>query len=180
MSLETTTRLTYDDYVLIPDDGRRHEIIDGEHYVNPSPNTKHQAVLMNLALALGTFVRAHHVGRVYVAPFDVVLSAHDVLQPDLLFLTREREALLTTANLQGAPNLVIEILSPSTRKLDETLKMKRYDRFGVDEYWLVDPHAEAVVVYRRASSLERMETPDPLTSPLLPGFALDVRDVFAE
>ncbi|HEX7809720.1 MAG TPA: Uma2 family endonuclease [Thermoanaerobaculia bacterium] len=181
MALETITTLTYDDYALIPSDGRRHEIIDGEHYVNPAPNSKHQRVVVNLVMAMAAFVKRHGLGHVYVAPYDVVLSSGDVLQPDVLFITSEREALITDANLQGAPNLVIEILSPSTRKLDQTVKLRRYDRFGVDEYWIVDPESETVAIYRRdAMRLVSVDPGDPLISPLLPGFSLDMRDVFAE
>lgn len=181
MPVSASTALTYEDYLELPNDGKRYEIIEGELFVNPAPNTKHQTVAMNLALALGAFVRREGLGRVYFAPYDVVLSVSDVLQPDLMFITREREQLITRANLQGAPNLVIEILSPSTQRLDATLKLKRYDRFGVDEYWLADPETESIAVYRRSNELlELIDTPDPLTSPLLPDFALAVREVFAE
>jgi Uma2 family endonuclease len=180
MSLQTT-KLTYDDYVLIPDDGLRHEIIDGEHFVNPAPNRKHQTVSVNLILALGTHVRAHRLGAIYHAPFDVVLSRTDVVQPDIVFVSNAREESLTNANLQGAPNLAIEILSPSTRKLDTVVKLQRYELFGVDEYWIVDPETEDVAVYRRSGDrLERVEAADPITSPLLPGLAVTLRDVFAD
>ncbi len=180
MSLQTT-KLTYDDYVLIPNDGLRHEIIDGEHYVNPAPNRKHQTVSVDLILALGTYVRARRLGTIYHAPFDVVLSRTDVVQPDIVFVSSAREELLTNANLQGAPDLAIEILSPSTRKLDNVLKLKRYELFGVDEYWIVDPDVEKIAIYRRAGDrLEQVATEDPITSPLLPGLALTLREVFAE
>ncbi|HEX2120927.1 MAG TPA: Uma2 family endonuclease, partial [Thermoanaerobaculia bacterium] len=85
MATGTSTKLTYDDYVLLPNDGRRYEILDGELYVNPAPNTKHQRVVLNLALALATFVRTNRLGEVFVAPYDVVLSDIDVVEPDLMF-----------------------------------------------------------------------------------------------
>lgn len=182
MSPATSTKLTYEDYVLIPDDGRRHEIIDGEHYVNPSPNTKHQRVLLKLATALHNHVAPRQLGEVFVAPYDVVMSTFDVVQPDIMFINSEHAALITARNLQGTPDLVIEILSPSNRQYDEVLKLKRYDRFGVAEYWIVDPDNDAITVYRRgASGLEvvvRAATGGSITTDLLPDFTLRVPDVF--
>ena len=181
MDTQTSTTLTYADYALLPDDGRRHEIIEGEHYVNPAPNLRHQTISFNLVLLIGTYVRERGLGRVYFAPCDVVLSDTDVLQPDLFFVSAAREALLTAANVQGAPDLVIEILSPSTRVLDESVKLARYERFGVDEYWIVDPDARAITVYRRQQhALRRIAPSDPLASPLLPGLTVALSDVFAE
>ena len=183
MPAATSTKLTYEDYLLLPDDGRRHEIIDGEHYVNPAPNTKHQRILLRLAIALHNHVDPRKLGEIFIAPYDVVMSRFDVLQPDILFITAEHAELITTKNLQGTPDLVIEILSPSNRQHDEILKRKRYDRFGVAEYWIVDPDNDAITVFRRgASTLEcvvRAATEGTITSPLLPEFTLDVGDVFA-
>ncbi|HEV8394521.1 MAG TPA: Uma2 family endonuclease [Vicinamibacterales bacterium] len=122
MRPESRTKLTYDDFVLFPDDGMRHELIDGEHYATPSPNFKHQALLGNLHLLVGNWLRDHRIGRVMLSPFDVVFSKFDVVEPDLLYLSTERAArVLTSANVQGVPELVVEIGSPSTRKRDETI-----------------------------------------------------------
>ena len=179
-------KLTYDDYVLFPEDGKRHELIDGEHYVSPSPNTRHQAVLGALYLAIGAFVKAQRLGRAFFAPYDVVFTRFDVVEPDLLFVGAGRSDVITAANLQGAPDLAVEVLSPSNRSYDEKLKRDLYERGGVAEYWLVDPEAETVKVYRRASGgferpvlLDRREG-DALTTPLLPGFALPLDELFAE
>lgn len=132
-------KFTYEDFLNFPDDGKRHEIIDGEHYVTPSPNTKHQTVCTALTALLWTYLKQHPVGAVFVAPLDVVLSDVDIVEPDLLYISRDRADVLTRQNVRGAPDLVVEILSPSTRKTDETTKRKRYERFGVGEYWVVDP-----------------------------------------
>jgi len=182
MAPAISTKLTYEDYLLLPDDGKRHEIINGEHYVNPAPNMKHQNTVMNLILSIAVFVRQKHLGRVYVAPGDVVLSTVDILQPDLMFISNEREDLITRANVQGAPNLVVEVLSPSTRTVDATLKLQRYDRFGVDEYWLVDPDEQSVTIYRRRGErLEREESSgDSVETPLLPGLSIPLHHIFAE
>ena len=178
-------KLTYDDFVLFPDDGLRHELIDGEHYVTPSPNTKHQDVLSNLHALIKPRLRQHPMGRVYFAPFDVVFSKFDVVEPDLLYMSNERAAaILTTANVQGVPELVVEIGSPSTRRRDETVKRDLYERAGVSEYWFFDPEHDVARVYRRDG--ERFAVPtelsaeagDVLTTPLLPGLALPLGDIF--
>lgn len=178
-------KLTYEDYQLFPDDGRRHELIGGEHYVTPAPNKKHQRAASNLHLDLGGFVRKHRLGRVYFAPRDVVLSNEDVVQPDLLFISNERAAIDQDADVSGAPDLVIEILSDSTRRTDETTKRKLYERAGAREYWVVDPVLEMVKVYRLtgAGVFERVaelsaEAGDRLDTPLLPGLSIALAQVF--
>ena len=178
-------KLTYDDFVLFPDDGKRHELIDGEHYVTPSPNLKHQKVLGHLHLLIGVWLEEHRIGQIYCAPFDVVFSKFDVVEPDLLYMTNGRaEAVLTEANVQGAPELVIEIGSPSTRQRDETIKRRLYERSGVSEYWVVDPEIDVIRVYRRgAKGFERphelrSEAGDTLTTPLLPGLSLPLSRIF--
>ncbi|HYK02023.1 MAG TPA: Uma2 family endonuclease [Thermoanaerobaculia bacterium] len=179
MALQTSTKLTYEDFLLLPDDGRRHEILDGEHYVNPSPNTKHQMASMRLVLAFGDFVYEHSLGQIFHAPYDVVLSGNDILEPDLIFVSAARRAIITDANIQGAPDLVVEILSPNNRGYDERVKYQTYERFGVGEYWIVDPEAETVTVYRRAGDkFVRAESGDAITTPLLPGFSLEVAAIF--
>jgi Uma2 family endonuclease len=178
-------KLTYDDFVHFPDDGQRHELIDGEHVVSPSPNTRHQRVVLHLVTLLHTLVRQHDLGMVFVAPYDVVLSIHDVVEPDLLFVARERLALLTEANLQGAPDLAVEVLSPSNRRQDELRKRDLYERRGVAEYWVVDPEAETVKVFRREGEtygrplLLSARDGDALDTPLLPGLAVSLAEVFA-
>jgi len=136
-------KLTYDDFLLFPDDGMRHELIDGEHYVTPSPNTKHQRVSGNLYWLIRQYLEAHPIGEMFFAPFDVVLSRFDVVEPDLLYMSRKRAAqVLTAKNTQGAPELVIEIASSGTRKRDETVKRRLYERMEVSEYWVVDPDGD--------------------------------------
>ena len=111
MRPESRTKLTYDDFVLLPDDGMRHELIDGEHYVTPSPNFKHQAVLGNLHLLIGNWLQDHRVGRVMLSPFDVVFSRFDVVEPDLLYISNERRReIVTDKHVRGVPELVIEIV----------------------------------------------------------------------
>jgi Uma2 family endonuclease len=175
-------KLTYEDYLLLPEDGQRHEILDGEHYVTPSPFFRHQNVASRLHLHLGRWVKERRLGVVLFAPMDVLLSPHDVAQPDLLFISNERAGIITEKNIQGAPDLVVEILSQSTRQRDERLKLDRYDRFGVAEYWIVDPDRRAAKVYRRQSSrlhlAAELSAEGVLTSPLLPGLEVRLAEVF--
>ena len=110
-------KLTYDDFLLFPDDGKRHELIDGEHYVTPSPNLRHQEISGRLYLLIGTWLQDHPVGRIFYAPLDVLFSRFDVVEPDLLYVSNERvPALLSGQYVTGAPDLVVEIASPGTRK----------------------------------------------------------------
>ena len=178
-------KLTYDDFVLFPDDGLRHELIDGEHYVTPSPNTKHQKIVVTLAARIFNWVEEHNAGKIFVAPFDVVFTKFDVVEPDVVYMSNERAAeVLTDANIQGVPELVVEVGSPSTRKRDETVKRALYERAGVSEYWVIDPELDVVRVYRREA--ERFARPvelsteagDVLTTTLLPGLALQLVDIF--
>jgi Uma2 family endonuclease len=179
MAPATSTKLTYEDYCLLPDDGRRHEIIDGEHYVNPAPNTKHYRIEKKLALALAVYAEPKGLGEVFWAPYDVVLSSFNVVEPDIIFVSAARKHIITEANITGPPDLVIEILSPSTRKYDESVKLKLYDTTGIREYWIVDPDRESVSIYRRTSSgFALAPVEDDLTTPLIPGFSLPIRAIF--
>jgi len=177
-------KFTYEDYLLFPSDGKRHELIDGEHFMTPSPSTKHQRILGNLFLAFGTFLKEHKIGEIFVAPYDVVLSDLDVVEPDLLFVSSGRASIITEKNIQGAPDLVVEILSETTRKTDEIIKRKLYERHGVSEYWIVDPELETVKVYRltdqaytRAAESSK-ENADTLTTPLLPRLQIPLSEIF--
>ena len=172
-------RLTYDDYCLLPNDGKRYEIIDGELFVTPSPNFAHQRAVTRLTRYLSAFVEDNHLGEVFVSPFDVVFSQFDVVEPDILYISKARYSVLTKKNVQGAPDLVIEVLSESTGKIDRTTKLKLYARFEVLEYWIIDPDKPSAEIYRRdGGGLElasHLDAQGSLTSPLLPGFGLPLQ-----
>ncbi len=177
-------KLTYDDYVLIPDDGKQHQILDGEHYVSPSPSRWHQRLVLRLIRWLDGFVLRHDLGEIFVSPLDVLLSWNDVVQPDLFFISKERSEISTEENVLGAPDLVIEILSPKTRKLDEGVKLQRYERFGVREYWMIDGFRKGVTVCRPIDgAFQRLPVlsaaaGDVLTIPLLPGLEIPLAELF--
>jgi Uma2 family endonuclease len=185
-SAQPDTRLTYDDFVLFPDDGRRHEIIDGEHYVTPSPNTRHQRLVGRLHAAFVFYLRDRpEAGEAFLAPFDVVFSHFDVVEPDLLFVAAGQSDIVTAKHVRGAPAIVVEILSAGTRKVDEKIKRRLFERSGVLEYWLVDPELDLLKVYRRIdgglfSHADEItaEAGDKLTTVLLPGFAVDLAELF--
>ena len=143
-TLPRPRRWTYADYCRIPADGRRHEIIDGEHFVSPSPDIGHQAVSARLTYELLRLVEKAGRGRAFAAPLDVHLGRGTVVQPDLLVVCGRNRSILGTRKVTGAPDLLIEILSPSTRARDRVRKKRRYERAGVREFWLVDPVARRV------------------------------------
>ena len=172
-----TTGLTYDDLLGFPDDGLRRELIGGELFVTPSPSFRHQGVVTELVIALGLYGREQG-GKVRPAPMDVFLSERDVVEPDVLFLTAANLSRAERPFIRGAPDVVVEVSSPSTRRHDLVRKLGLYERFGVPEYWFVDLDADRVEVYRLAG--ERFGPPimlgrgEQLTSPLLPGFEASV------
>lgn len=185
MSLPRSVRFTYEDYLLFPNDGKRHEIIDGDHFITPAPNTKHQRVSGYLFNALANFLKGRKSGEAFAAPYDVILSDEDIVEPDLLFVSAARAAIITEQDIQGPPDLVVEILSNSTRKTDEVVKRKLYERYGVREYWIVDPELKTVKIYRltdqgyvRAAEFAR-EANETLSTPLLPGFQAPLAELFA-
>jgi len=179
--LNVKTRLTYADYMKTSDD-ERYELLNGELVMVPSPKKIHQSISGILHLMVGTFVRDRGLGKVYFSPFDVVLSDSDVVQPDLLFVSNERIGIVTADNVQGAPDLVVEILSPATAERDRTLKLDLYARRGVQEYWIVDPDAKTIrVLLRGECSFDVVSVygeGEILRSPTLEEFSVALEEVF--
>jgi Uma2 family endonuclease len=183
--LRPRLKMTYEDLLYLPEDGKRHEIIDGEHYVSASPAPKHQIAVANLHLALGAHVKEHGLGLVMVAPLDVVLSDIDVVEPDLFFLSHESLRHLGEKFIGGPPDLAVEVLSESTRRVDEVTKRHLYERYGVGEYWIVDPLLESAKLYRLGDDGRYARAAEPAVenggafeSPLFPGFSLPVARLF--
>jgi Uma2 family endonuclease len=186
MSIQThKVKFTYEDYLLFPEDGRRHELIDGERFMTPAPSTRHQKIVGKLVRFLEEYVARTKAGEVFAAPTDVVLSDLDVVQPDLVFICAARASVVTEKNIAGPPDLVIEIISQASRKTDETVKRKLYERCGVREYCIVDPELETVDIHRlsegryvRAAELS-LEAGHGVETPLLPGLKLELSDIFS-
>ena len=177
-------KLTYEDYVLFPDDGMRHEILDGEHYVTASPFVRHQRISGRIYRPLSSWVEERALGEVFYASVDVVLSPHDVAVPDLFYISKERSEIITEKNIQGAPDLIIEIISPSTRLRDEGIKLQRYESFGIQEYWMFYPDRRTTRAYRGEGGRFRLAAElsaaagDILRTPLLPGLEIPLAQVF--
>ena len=182
--IETGKQYTYDDYLKLDDDNR-YELIEGELFLVPSPNFQHQRITGTIFQILAGYIDMNNKGVVIVAPFDVVLdepSNNNTFQPDILFVSKERFNIIEDQRINGAPDLVIEVLSPSTSKRDRGKKSKRYFNSGVKEYWLVDPTDQLIEVFipgekdwNRAGVYDEE---DILTSPLLPGLQIKLKDIF--
>jgi Uma2 family endonuclease len=175
--------ITYELYLQLPDDGKRYEVLDGELVVSPAPSRRHQQLSKRLQYHLYRHVEVDRsLGEVYDAPFDVILSDTNVVQPDLIYVASERLGLFEERGLFGAPDLVVEILSPGTRRRDRGLKKAIYARFGVRELWLVEPDRSEVEVWRLADGayvLEgRLGPPDTLVSGVVPELRLELAQVF--
>lgn len=176
--------LTAEDLRTLPDDGNRYEIIGGQLFVSPSPTSRHQVVLTQLTTWLNLHVIQSELGRVIVAPMDVHLSVNDVVQPDLLVVLNENKEIIRAHGIVGAPDLVVEILSPSTMTADFIRKAKLYALHGVREYWIVDPIGQTVIVQTldgdRYILVNEFGRGDTLGSPLLDTLALDPALIFPE
>ena len=172
---------TYADYAAMPDDGRRYELWDGELSLMPAPGLTHQGILRDLLGILNEHVKRLGLGVVFPSPVDCILADTTVLQPDLVFVANDRRAVLTDRAIEGSPTLVVEILSPSTRRADRTVKAGLYARYGVPWYWIIDPGArtlEALTLregtYQPAGLLQRGE---PGALPPLDGLVLDLGQI---
>lgn len=183
MQTETTERIyTYDDYLKIDDD-KQYELIGGKLILVPAPRTIHQIISLELAATLLDHVRKNKLGRIITAPTDVLLSPTEKPQPDILFISKERLDIITEMNVQGAPDLVVEILSPSTSKKDRVEKSRMYYKHGVKEYWIVDPDGKFIEVFvpgeKNWNLFQSYDDEDTLTSPLLTGLEIQLRDIFS-
>lgn len=178
---ERQTVFTYQDYLNTPDDVR-YQLIEGALVREPAPTVPHQRVLLKLALLITPFVEDNRLGEVLLAPTDVYLSDTNVVQPDLLFVSAARAEIITERDIHGPPDLVVEVASPSTQRRDHGVKLDIYARYGVVEYWLVDPSAKAVETLRLEDSLfivtGHLGPADTLTSPLLPGLTIPLEKLF--
>lgn len=180
METQPQTGLTYEDMVALPDDNLNRELIGGELIVTPSPTTSHQLAVGEILFQLTLYARKHG-GLALTSPMDVLITQHDVLQPDVLFVTAEHRDRIRDPYIGEPLDLVVEVSSPSTRQIEHLRKRELYEGFGIREFWLVDQEARRVEVYRLGK--ERFETPlllgidDVLTSPLMPGFELPLKPV---
>ena len=175
--------LTYDDYLTFPDsDGIRKEIIEGELFMSPAPAMKHQSISKKIFRILDDYITKNNLGEVWYAPCDVIFSNINVMQPDILFISNENYKILTALYIKGAPDLIIEILSPSTIENDRIYKKLVYEKFGVKEYWIVDPQEEIIEVWAlkdtRFQLHQKAKKTQKFKSKLLEDLELDLSLIF--
>jgi Uma2 family endonuclease len=173
--------LTVEDYRATPE-GSRYQLVEGELIRAPAPNRFHQEIISNLHVLLSNHVRTHRLGKVYFAPFDVYLGEHDVFQPDVIFVSKERHHIFTDDGAHGAPDLVIEIISPSSAQLDKKQKRRVYAQAGVKEMWLVDPILLQIHLYDfardPAKPVRMVDEDETFATPILPGLTLAAAEIF--
>jgi Uma2 family endonuclease len=176
----TAQRKTIDDLHAMPDDGRLYELIRGEIVVAAAPGEPHMEAALALMFLLAPMERTHHLGKLYIAPYEVHLPTGDVVQPDLFFLRTERWSLRRGSHIEGAPDLIMEIVSPSSRLRDLVEKRRIYAAAGVQEYWIIDLQARALeALSLRDQQYERIDQAGSIVrSRLLPLFEVDVEHLF--
>lgn len=175
-------RVSYADLERAPEDGRRYELYDGEVFVVPAPLPRHQVVQQSIAERLHEYARDHG-GFSVASPIDIVFSDYDVLQPDVVYFSAARAHLVDLDRvIRDAPDLCVEVISPSTEVTDRGRKMQMFARYGVREYWIVDPHAERIEIHSlRGSGYSLVATlsgSDPIASPILERLTTSASSIF--
>ena len=182
MASSASTLLTVDDYRELPEVPPQYQLIEGKLHMSPSPNLYHQVISRNVLLLLANYLEKNPLGEVFSAPSDVHLTEYDVYQPDLFYVSAANAAILTEQGASGPPDLIIEILSPATERLDREVKRKVYAQAGVAELWLVDPAAKAIHLFRLHSDASApfasYALPQSFASELFPGLAISVAEIF--
>jgi len=185
MATTVIRKVSYEEFQTLPRDGsKRFELIEGEVFMTPSPNTSHQRAVGRLFRMLSDFVEEHDLGEVFIAPYDIVFSKWTALEPDLLFIRKERASIITDANVQGTPDLVIEILSPSNKAYDRETKLRAYEKAGVSELWYFDPEDGTAEILDLGSDSRyvltaKLSGSDAIVSTALPELSLTLAEVFA-
>jgi Uma2 family endonuclease len=184
MATTVIRKLSYEEFQTLPRDGsKRFELIEGEVFMTRSPNTSHQRAVAKLLRALADFADEHDLGEVFIAPYDIVFRKWTALEPDLLFIGKEQRSIITDANVQGVPNLVIEILSPSNKEYDRDTKLRAYEKAGVPEIWYLDPEDRTAEILNLGPDGRYVLTMNlsgnaGITSRVLPGLSLTLDQVF--
>jgi len=183
MTPEVVPKLTYEEFRQLPEDGKRYELIRGEVHLTPAPTTGHQFILRKLTTSLDAYVAKRQLGEVFFAPLDVRLGVDTALQPDLIFVSRARGQIIQPDFIAGAPDLVVEILSPSTATHDRATMLPWYAEAGVSEAWLIDPQAKTVEVLKLQGNKYLMDSTlagrQVLTSTQFPGWELPLANLFS-
>ena len=183
-TVEQRTVWTYDDYAALPDDGNRYEVLDGELVMAPAPTIGHQVGLLNLIFAVRQHVKSHKLGECYIAPCDIILDPRTVVQPDFIFVSNDRSSIVTEKNIQGTPDLVVEVLSPSTIQRDRVTKLRLYARFKIPHCWLLDPMTRILEVFELDGSSYRLTAAhaenETFTLTLFPELSIPLNDIWGQ
>jgi Uma2 family endonuclease len=173
---------TYQDYLELPDDGKRYEIIEGELIMSPAPSTIHQMTKGNFYFHVRKFIEKEKLGILFDAPTDVLMSNTNIVQPDIFFIFHKNSSIIKEANIIGVPDLINEIISPSSGYYDLIAKKEIYETFGVKEYWIVDPLKKRIEIFvnneNKFELHQRLERQGILKSVILQGFQLDLKNIF--
>jgi Uma2 family endonuclease len=148
MAASTRVRFKADDIWDAPEDGKRYEVVDGDLYMTTAPDLDHQRPSMGLSGFIRWYLRTHPIGEIFAAPVGLILDDENGLQPDLVYVSKARAAILTRRGIRGTPDLVVEVLSPSTADRDRGIKLRRYAAAGVPHYWIVAPETHTLEAYR--------------------------------
>lgn len=181
LALDMDKRYTYADYLMIEDD-KRYEVHEGELMMVPAPTTTHQRISWKIERIIGDFIVENNLGEIFDAPTDVVLSGDIVVQPDIFFVSKDRAGIIEEKAVAGPPDLVVEILSPSSTFSDSVRKKELYQRYGVKEYWLVFPEEKAIEVMTLEFGIFKeysvAKDQGQVSSKVLEGLKVDLKEVF--
>ncbi len=175
--------MTYDEYCLLPDDGKRYQVLEGELFVSPAPRTQHQRIVGNLYVLLRDHIQTAKLGEIFFSPIDVILAPTTIVQPDVVFVRSDHAGIITELNIQGPPDLCIEVVSPASEQTDRLTKRNVYARYGVQEYWIVDSDRGSVTILSLRNGVYELlceaTGSDPLHSDLFPTLTVTARDIIA-
>ena len=143
----TIEKKTVKDYQQLPE-GAPYQLINGKLIMSPSPNRIHQKLIVEISRVIGNYLKTNTIGEAYIAPSDVYLDDENVVQPDIYFVSNANLSILTDAGAEGAPDMIIELLSPSNAYYDLRAKLQLYEKYGVKEYFIVDPEDNMVIAYK--------------------------------
>jgi Uma2 family endonuclease len=184
VSAVTMPLLTVENYKILPETGPRYQLIEGDLYMAPAPNRFHQDISRNLEYMLLKYLEEHPIGKIYDAPFDVYLDDYNVFQPDLVVVLKDRLSILTEAGAEGAPDFVVEILSPKTARLDRDNKRRVYATSGVRELWIIAPEKRQIEVYllqeNATAPAATYGEQERFESRLFPGLTFEAAKIFAQ
>ena len=172
---------TYEDYAKLPE-GAPYQLVGGRLVVTPAPSTHHQDISMRLSVKLAGLVMERDLGKVFCAPIDVYFEETETYQPDIIFISKQRLHIIEPERVKGAPDLVVEILSPTSAYYDLRKKLKIYEKHGVREYWIVDPEGKNIIIYENRAGkfvlAQEVEEKGKVESKVIPGFELEAESIW--